>query len=119
MTIKMQSDQRIKRTSRMVLILIVAALLAIGCTATQTPPPISRDSFSSRATSEDGAIVAWSGYSEGYAPGAEATFEISIKNETAQDWRGRFCLQLMAPEQPQVIATLEQRPFNLAPGLGA
>jgi hypothetical protein len=83
-----------------------------------TPPPTSRDNFSNRTTSENGAIVAWSGYSEGYEPGAEATFEISIKNETAQDWRGRFCLQLMAPEQPQVITTLEQRPFSMGHGAG-
>jgi hypothetical protein len=118
MTIKMESRRRMKLISQVMVLLTIAALLAVGCEAPQTPPPTSRDSFSNRATSEDGAIVAWSGYSEGYESGAEAIFEVNIKNETAQDWRGRFCLQLMAPDQPQVIATLEQRPFTLEPGVG-
>jgi len=123
MTIKMKSRRRMRLISRVMVLLIIAALLAVGCEAPaiapQTPTPTSHDdSFSSRATSEDGSIVAWSGYSEGYEPGAEATFEISIKNETDQAWRGRFCLQLMDQELPQVLATLEQRPFSLEPGVG-
>lgn len=117
MTVKMESGRRMKLMSQVMVLLTIAALLAVGCEAPQTPTPTARDSFSNRATSA-GAIVAWSGYSEGYEPGSEATFEISIKNETEQEWRGRFCLQLMAPEQPQVIATLEQRPFSMGHGVG-
>ncbi len=72
----------------------------------------------SRAELGDGAIVAWSGYAAGFEPGAEATFEISIENETDQPWPGCFCLNLMAREQPLVVGTLEQRPFVLEPGVG-
>jgi len=62
--------------------------------------------------------VAWSGYTEGYKPGEEAEFDITIQNETGQAWRGRYCLQLLDRELPKVIATLEQRAFTLEPGVG-
>jgi hypothetical protein len=104
------------------LLLTITALLAAGCGAPtngpQTPTREVRESFSARRESEDGAIVAWSGYTEGYEPGAEAEFDVTIKNETGQTWRGRFCLQLLDRQLPQVIATLEQRPFTLEPGVG-
>ncbi len=104
------------------LLLVVTALLAAGCGVLtggpQTPTPEARQPFSARRESEDGAVVAWSGYTDGYEPGAEATFEITIKNETDQEWPGRYCLQLLAPQTPLVIATLEQRPFTLEPGVG-
>jgi hypothetical protein len=105
-----------------VLLLTIIALLAAGCEAPtsgpQTPTWDARKPFSVRRESEDGAIVAWSGYTEGYEPGAEAEFDVTIKNETGQTWRGRFCLQLPDRQLPQVIATLEQRPFTLEPGVG-
>lgn len=104
------------------LILTVAALLLTGCNAlagpTEQPSQEERQPFSSRRESEDGAIVEWSGYTAGYEPGAEATFNMVIKNQTEQPWPGRFCLQLMDNDGPNVVATLEQRPFNLEPGLG-
>jgi hypothetical protein len=62
--------------------------------------------------------VAWSGYTEGYEPGAEAAFDIAIMNETGQDWHGRYCLQLLDRQLPTVVATLEQREFTLEPGVG-
>ena len=108
--------------SWVLLILTVAALLLTGCSAlagpTEQPAEEEREPFSSRRESEDGAIVEWSGYTAGYEPGAEATFNMEIKNQTEQPWSGRFCLQLMDNDGPRVVATLEQRPFNLDPGLG-
>lgn len=105
-----------------VLLLAVTASLASGCAALtrgpQTTTPEARERFSSRADVGDGAIVAWSGYTEGQEPGGEAAFDITIKNETTQAWPGRYCLQLMDNELPQVVATLEQRSFNLEPGVG-
>jgi len=106
----------------LVLFLVLTALVATGCeTVTedpQTPTTMSRKTFTARRESEDGAIVAWSGYSDGYEPGAEESFEITITNETDQTLHGRFCLQLMDRELPMVVATLEQREFTLEPGVG-
>jgi hypothetical protein len=108
-------------TAKAVLLLMVTAVLITGCSALastpQAPVEEERQPFSARRESEDGAIVEWGGYTEGYEPGGEATFDVSIKNETGQAWPGRFCLQLMG-QGPTVLATLEQRPFNLEPGLG-
>jgi hypothetical protein len=78
----------------------------------------TREPFAATRESEDGAIVGWSGYTGGYEPGAEASFDITIKNETKDSWEGRFCLQLLDRQMPQVITTLEQRPFTLEPGVG-
>jgi hypothetical protein len=100
----------------------ITALLAAGCGAPtsvpQTPTQEARQPFSARAESYDGAIVAWGGYTDGYEPGAEEEFDITIKNETEQTWHGRYCLQLLDRQLPKVIATLEQRAFTLEPGVG-
>jgi hypothetical protein len=105
-----------------VLLLTVVALLAIGCGAptdrSQTPPEEARQPFSARHETQDGAVVAWSGYTRGYEPGAQAEFGLAIQNETDQSWHGRYCLQLVDRQLPQVIATLEQREFALEPGVG-
>jgi hypothetical protein len=105
-----------------VLLLTITALLAAGCRVQmggpQTPTGEAGEPFSARRESEDGAIVAWSGYTAGYEPGAQAQFDITIKNETDQTWRGRYCLQLLDRQLPKVIATLEQREFTLEPGVG-
>jgi hypothetical protein len=107
----------------MVLLLAIAALTIAGCGAptsgSQTPTEeTAPEPFSARAESEDGTIVAWSGYTEGYEPGAEATFDITIQNETDQSWEGRYCLQLLDRQLPKVVATLEQRAFTLDSGVG-
>jgi len=104
------------------LFLTITALFTAGCGAPAGGPQIptgeTREPFSARAESEDGAIVSWSGYTEGYEPGAEAEFDITIKNETDRVWEGRYCLQLLDRQLPEVIATLEQRAFTLEPGVG-
>ena len=115
--------ERVKKlTSWTTLLLILTVLLGAGCVAPtggpQTPTQEARKPFSARTESEDGAIVAWSSYTEGYEPGAEVEFDITIKNETDQTWRGRYCLQLLARHSHEVIVTLEQRAFTLEPGVG-
>jgi len=121
-TVRGKGSGRTKLSGRTVLLLTITVLLAAGCGAPmngpQTPTSEVRESFSARRESEDGAIVAWSGYTDGYEPGMEAEFDVTIKNETEETWRGRYCLQLLDRELPQVIATLEQRPFTLEPGVG-
>jgi len=106
----------------LLLLATATALLVTGCGALAEGPPAleeqERQPFSARRESEDGAIVAWSGYVDGYEPGMEASFDITIKNGTDEAWPGRFCVQLMDDEQPQVLATLEQRPFKLEPSTG-
>ena len=105
-----------------ILLLTVMALLTAGCGTiageSPTPTPEAREPFSARRESGEGAIVAWGGYTEGYVPGAEEAFDVTIQNETGQLWHGRYCLQLLDQELPQVIATLEQREFTLEPGVG-
>lgn len=125
MAIRMDKGKERRRTKFIgwtVVLLTVTALLAAGCGAPtggpQTPTGEARQPFSARRESEDGAIVAWSGYTEGYAPGAEEAFDVTIKNETGEIWRGRYCLQLLDRQAPTVIATLEQRAFTLEPGVG-
>lgn len=103
----------------MVLLLVILALLAVGCGAPTTPTPdATAEPFTARRESGDGAIVAWSGDTAGYEPGVEATFGLTITNQTGESWHGRYCLQLMDGDSHQVIATLEQREFTLEPGVG-
>jgi hypothetical protein len=101
-------------------ILLSAAVMVglAGCSTPPTPEPETREPFSARRESEDGAIVFWSGFTAGYEPGQEDEFELQIENQTGEAWEGRFCLQLLAQDAPLVLHTLEQRDFTLEPGVG-
>jgi hypothetical protein len=103
-------------------ILTIAAVVSAGCSALvggqRAPLHEASEPFSARRQSEDGAIVSWSGYVDGYQPGAEADFDIAVRNQTGKVWPGRYCLQLMDREPPRVVATMEQRPFTLQSGVG-
>ncbi|MBN1641385.1 MAG: hypothetical protein JXA09_09120 [Anaerolineae bacterium] len=122
----MPTDLNQRRTwtplMRWIALLALSVLLVAGCAGPPigpaTPSEETREPFSARRESADGAIVAWGGYVEGYEPGAEATFDITIQNETGETWDGRYCLQLLDRELAQVVATLEQRGFTLQRGLG-
>lgn len=110
------------RLAMAILLLSGMAMVVAGCgvlaAESQTlTEKEARQPFSARRESEDGAVVEWSGYVDGYAPGMRASFDIGIRNQTDEAWPGRFCLQLMDDDPPKVMATLEQGPFNLAPGL--
>ena len=98
------------------LLLTITVLLATGCRPQQTTPV--PEPFSARRESEEGAIVAWSGDTCGYEPGEDASFILTIDNQTDQNWYGRYCLNLMEGQSDQVITTLAQRPFELQPGVG-
>jgi hypothetical protein len=103
-------------------LVITTVLLIVGCggpgVAERTPTGEARQPFSARTESAEGAIVAWSGYVDGYQSGAEEQFDITIKNGTDETWRGRYCLQLVGDQHPGVVATLEQRPFTVESGVG-
>jgi hypothetical protein len=104
------------------LLVVSVILLAAGCGTPTGKPRTStedvRQPFSARAESADGAIVAWSGFTTGYEPGAQEEFDVTIKNEIGQNWRGRYCLLLLDGQLPKVIATLAQREFTLEPSMG-
>jgi hypothetical protein len=103
-------------------LIVILSLAAAGCSALSGPgaaptePP--REPFSARSESEDGAVVEWSGYTNGYQPGEEAEFEINIQNNTENTWEGRLCLNLLAGDSPTVLATLANRRIDLSTGAG-
>ncbi|MBS3753882.1 MAG: hypothetical protein KGY46_10920, partial [Anaerolineales bacterium] len=107
---------------KMVMALLLIPLLMTGCSAIgqelATPTAATRHPFSARSESEGGAVVFWSGYTDGYRAGEQTTFDLTIKNNTDQVWQGRYCLQLMARESATVLKTLAQKEINLEPGMG-
>lgn len=103
---------------QVVFVLSLTLMFIAACATPTLPMQESPQPFSARSESEDGAIIAWSGFATGYEPGGQATFDITIQNETDQVWHGRYCLQLMEGQSHKVIATLKQRPFTLEPGMG-
>ncbi|MBS3751716.1 MAG: hypothetical protein KGY39_09460, partial [Anaerolineales bacterium] len=106
----------------MVMIFMLIPFLMAGCSSLSqergTPTAAPRHPFSARSESEGGAVVFWSGYSDGYQAGEQTTFDLTIKNNTDQVWQGRYCLQLMARESATVLKTLAQKEINLEPGMG-
>jgi len=103
-------------------LVLLTSSFVVGCnnseSLTEEPSPKEMERFSARAESADGSIVYWGGKTGGYEPGTEAEFELTIKNETEQNWHGRYCLHLMAGQSHKVVATLEQREFTLESGMG-
>ncbi len=113
---------RVKMLGWAAMLLGLVAVVGVGCRvladAPTVPEPEERPTFSASREWETGAFVEWSGYTEGYKPGAKATFDMTIRNQTEDGWPGRFCLQLVDFDRQAVVSTLEQQPFNLEPGLG-
>lgn len=99
--------------------LMALAILTAGCSTIPDLPadPGTRQSFSSRRESEDGSVVSWSGYQDGYQAGEQVTLDLTLENQTEQPWKGRFCLLLMEGSSPSVAARLDQRGFLLDSGL--
>jgi hypothetical protein len=104
------------------IIVLISFLFSAGCSAFSVPEikptELPREPFSARAESEDGTIVEWSGFVNGYRAGEPAEFEISIQNNSEQNWKGRLCLNLIGGKAAPTIFTLHQREFNLQPGMG-
>lgn len=77
-----------------------------------------RHPFHARSESENGIVVEWSGFSDGYKPGEPATVEVGFINGTDQSWRGRYCIQLVdrvslvsgTRRNPLVDGAYESRP---------
>ena len=64
---------------RRIPILILLVLAVAGCRSLDaTPTDQVRERFSARRESERGLIVAWQGYTEGYRPGEEAIFGVTL-----------------------------------------
>jgi hypothetical protein len=118
-----RSSNRTSRWAVVALLFILILLIAAaGCTAWKGPEPTpaspSRQAFTARRESEDGAVVSWSGYQEGYRAGTTETFELSLTNQTGQTWHGRYCLLLLAGDSPTVITSLKEQGFTLDAGMG-
>jgi hypothetical protein len=97
---------------------MILLLFASACEeADPETTPRPRNTFDSRFTSEEGSVVAWQGYTEGYQPGAVSPVTILLENESQQDWPGRYCIQLL--DQDGVVAILESLDFTLEPDLGS
>jgi hypothetical protein len=64
----------------------------------------------------EGIVVEWSGYAHGHQPGEEATFELALRNQGQDVWKGRSCIQLL--DRHSVATTLTQEAFSLQPGEG-
>ena len=100
-----------------VVVLIIVALLFTAC-STSVSDTKMRDPFSARSVGEDGIVVEWSGYTEGYQPNPgpddRYTVDLSFKNESDTEWRGRVCFSLL--DGQDVVAELGQREFVLDPG---
>ncbi len=101
---------------------LIIAILTAGCRiqlpGRAIPTAAARNSFRARSESEDGAVVSWSGYKDGYQPGENASFEITILNQTENTWQGRLCLNLLSGDSAAVLNTLLEREIDLPPGAG-
>jgi len=99
------------------LLLVVLAMVIAGCAA---PADVKEqwddltDPFSSRAESEDGIVVEWSGLTRGHQPGGESAFVLMLRNGSHDAWQGRYCIQLL--DSQSVVATLKRGEFSLQPG---
>ncbi len=137
---KTTHKDRIHTFSTLMGCLLILSLLGSGCKAPSTSQPsptqgeeesvptsvdqepapsqVVRESFTSRLESEEGIVVSWNGYKNGYLPGKEYLIELTIQNHTDQSWNGRFCILLQAAQSPTVISTLEDQEFTLDSGTG-
>lgn len=110
------------KTGAIPLIVAISILLTASCGTgnkpTTTPALTSREEFTTRSESENGAIISWGGFKEGYEAGGEAVFDLTIDNQTDQEWKGQLCLVLLDQGSPSVLASLEKRPFTLSQGMG-
>ncbi len=112
-----KTKRRTALVGSLVLLLTLMATLVAGCGPWATArPEVADQPFTARRESEDGAIVAWSGDTQGSEPGGGAAFGLVIENGTDRSWHGRACLALLGGQSHQLIATLDKRRFDLAPG---
>jgi len=77
-----------------------------------------RAAFTASREDSAGISISWGGYTEGYLSGPEESFDVFIQNESDEPLRGRYCLQLLAPDANLVVVTLAHQDFALGPGEG-
>jgi hypothetical protein len=96
-------------------LLMVALGLILGSACAQTERPVSglSNPFSARIESEDGLVVKWNGFSDGYEPGGSATVDIGIENGTGEPIELRYCVQLL--NERDLVTSLTQRDVTLQP----
>ena len=109
-----------KRQSRLLLAALTVVALTLTVAACAGPARAEgqgrsqTDPFSSRMEGGEGIVVEWSGYAHGHQPGEEVTFELVLRNEGQDVWRGRSCIRLL--DRHSVAITLIQEVFSLQPG---
>jgi len=88
-------------------IALVALLssVVIACTETPTEP---YDPFSFRSS-----YAELKGYSDGIMPGNTYEFDLTIRNDTEEQWQGQYCIFLV--DQNSVVLKLGGDIFNLSP----
>lgn len=106
-----------RSTQRTIVIVAVIGLFFVACSRSISHPQL-RDPFTTRSVGEDGIVVGWSGYTEGYQPDPglyeRYSVDLSLKNESDSEWRGRLCLFLL--DGQGVVADLGQQDLTLDPG---
>jgi hypothetical protein len=96
-------------------LLMIALGLILGSACAQAERPVSglSDPFSARIESEDGLVVKWNGFSDGYKPGGSATVDIGIENGTSKPAELRYCMQLL--DERDLLTSLAQNDVTLQP----
>lgn len=109
-----------QKATLFILLVVVTTSLVASCSSIEAAPvPVAvRHPFDMEIASEDGSLVTWEGYTNGYFPGEMETTRLNVKNGTDQPWFGRICLSLLEPRPSDVVLPLEEREFTLAPGDG-
>jgi hypothetical protein len=110
----------IERTTRWtVFVLTAVGLLVTACNGSGAEPQM-QDPFSARSVGEDGIVVEWSGYTEGYranpGPSKRYSIDLSFRNERDTKWQVRYCIFLL--DGQEVVADLGRRDLALDPGAG-
>jgi hypothetical protein len=94
-------------------LLDICVLFASACSASEVDQGMW-DPFSARSAGENGIVVEWSGYTDGYQLGQKAKIELGFENNGQETWHAKYCIQLL--DSQDVVATLGQREFVLDPG---
>ena len=95
----------------------VYVLCAAACNSSNVGSE-ARDAFAARASSENGIIVEWRGYTRDYQPGGQPwqkeKVELRFENDSEERWKAKYCIQLL--DTQDVVANLGKREFVLDPG---
>jgi hypothetical protein len=104
---------RQRPTLWLAILLNVSVLFASACGPSRVAEALS-DPFSARSAGENGIVVEWNGYADGYQLGQKAKIELGFENNGQDTWQVKYCIQLL--DSQDVVATLGEREFILDPG---